>query len=98
MQSSFMLRKVESTRDVNRGPEPYQSGTALTFPVLCLPTLELSLRSMVQCGRMSMRMTTITLRIQNLTLSSSPTNIHTSYSWTIALSGLLPRAHAQGVK
>ena len=32
----FMLRKVESTSDVNRGPEPCQSGTALTFPVLCL--------------------------------------------------------------
>ena len=31
-----MLRKVESTSDVNRGPEPCQSGTALTFPVLCL--------------------------------------------------------------
>ena len=31
-----MLRKVESTSDINRGPEPYQSGTALTFPVLCL--------------------------------------------------------------
>ena len=32
----LMLRKVESTSDVNRGPEPCQSGTALTFPVLCL--------------------------------------------------------------
>ena len=31
-----MLRKVESTSDVNRGPEPCQSGTVLTFPVLCL--------------------------------------------------------------
>ena len=31
-----MLRKVESTSDVNRGPKPCQSGTALTFPVLCL--------------------------------------------------------------
>ena len=31
-----MLRKVESTSDVNRGPEPCQSGTALTSPVLCL--------------------------------------------------------------
>ena len=28
-----MLRKVESTSDVNRGSEPCQSGTALTFPV-----------------------------------------------------------------
>ena len=27
----FMLRKVESTSDVNRGLEPCQSGTALTF-------------------------------------------------------------------
>ena len=32
----FMLRKVESTSDVNHGPEPCQSGTALTFLVLCL--------------------------------------------------------------
>ena len=32
----IMLRKVESTSDVNRGPEPCQSVTALTFPVLCL--------------------------------------------------------------
>ena len=31
-----MLRKVESTIDVNCGPEPYQSGTALTFQVLGL--------------------------------------------------------------
>ena len=31
-----MLRKMESTSDVNRGPEPCQSGTVLTFPVLCL--------------------------------------------------------------
>ena len=35
-----MLRKVESTSDVNRGSEPCQSGTALTFLVqlslLCL--------------------------------------------------------------
>ena len=31
-----MLRKVESTSDVNRGPEPCQNGTALAFPVLCL--------------------------------------------------------------
>ena len=31
-----MLRKVESTSDVNRGPEPCQSGTALTFQVLGL--------------------------------------------------------------
>ena len=35
------------------------------FQVYALPALELSLRSMVR-----MRMTTITLRIQNLTLSS----------------------------
>ena len=61
-----MLRKVESTSDVNRGPEPCQSGTALTFPVLCLAYTR---GSMVQCGRMRMRMTTITLRVQNLTLS-----------------------------
>ena len=27
----FMLRKVESTSDVNHGPEPCQSGTAFTF-------------------------------------------------------------------
>ena len=27
----FMLRKVESTSDVNRGPEPCQCGPALTF-------------------------------------------------------------------
>ena len=40
------------------------------FQFYALPTLELSLRSMVQCGRMRMRMTTITLRVQNLTLSS----------------------------
>ena len=32
----FMIRKVESTSDVNRGPEPCQSGTALTFQVLGL--------------------------------------------------------------
>ena len=32
----FMFRKVESTSNVNRGSEPCQSGTALTFPVLCL--------------------------------------------------------------
>ena len=31
-----MLRKVESTSDVNRGSEPCQSGTVLTFLVLCL--------------------------------------------------------------
>ena len=37
----FMLRKVEYTSDINRGPEPCQSGTILTFP--SLPTLELSL-------------------------------------------------------
>ena len=30
----FILRQVESTSDVNPGPEPYQSGTALTFPSL----------------------------------------------------------------
>ena len=48
MQSlSFMLRKVESTSDVNHGPEPCQSRTALTFTVYTLPTLELSLRLMV---------------------------------------------------
>ena len=40
------------------------------FQFYALPTLELSLRLMVQCGRMSKRMTTITLRIQNLALSS----------------------------
>ena len=41
------------------------------LPVLCLAfTLELSLRLMVQCGRMSMCMTTITLHVKNLTLSS----------------------------
>ena len=79
---AFMLRKVESASDVNRGSEPCQSGTALTFPILCLclpfclhchcdctgPSC-LSDRvhmDMVQCGRM--RMTIITLRIQNLTL------------------------------
>ena len=43
--------------------------TALTFQLYALPTLELSLRSMVQRRRMHMRMTTITLRVQNLTLS-----------------------------
>ena len=32
----FMLRKVESTSGVNRGSEPCQSGTVLTFLVLCL--------------------------------------------------------------
>ena len=39
---------------------------------LVLPTFELSLRSMVQCGHVCvrMRMTTITLRVQTLTLSS----------------------------
>ena len=31
-----MLRKVEPTSDVNREPKPCKSGTALTFPVLCL--------------------------------------------------------------
>ena len=40
--------------DVDSGPELCQSGTALTFPVLCL--LDLSLRSMVQCERLRMRM------------------------------------------
>ena len=30
------LGKVESTSNVNRGPEPCQSGTALTFQVLGL--------------------------------------------------------------
>ena len=40
------------------------------FQFYALPTLQLSLRSMVQCGRMRMRMTTITLRVQILTLSS----------------------------
>ena len=40
------------------------------FQFYALPTLELSLGSMVQCGRTRMRMTTITLRVQNLTLSS----------------------------
>ena len=39
----FMLRKVESTSDANRGPEPCQSGTALNSPFqFALPTLELS--------------------------------------------------------
>ena len=38
------------------------------FQFYALPILELSLRWMVQCGRMRMRMTTITLRVQNLTL------------------------------
>ena len=33
---TFMVKEVESTNDVNRGLEPYQSSTALTFPVLCL--------------------------------------------------------------
>ena len=33
---TFMVREVESTSDVNRGLEPYQSSTALTFPVLYL--------------------------------------------------------------
>ena len=56
---------------VNRGPEPYQSGTPNSTHLsqfYAFPTLELSLRSMAQFGRM--RMTTITLRVQNLTLSS----------------------------
>ena len=35
----FMLRKVESTSDVNRGPEPCQSDTALTHPVCTFPVL-----------------------------------------------------------
>ena len=66
-----MLRKVESTSDVNRGPEPCQSGTALTFQVLSLAYTPVAYIAMVQCGRMCMRMTTITLRVQNnLTLSS----------------------------
>ena len=70
-----MLRKVESISDVNRGPEPCQSGTALTFPVLCLVSFT-SVRR-----HMRMRMTTITLHVQNLTLLTemiTPTNIHTS--------------------
>ena len=68
----FMLRKVKSTSDVNRGPEPYQLEWYSTHlsQFYALPTLKLSLRSMVQCGRMRMRMTTITLRVQNLSLSS----------------------------
>ena len=37
-----------------------------SFQFYALPTLELSLISMVQCGHMCMRMTTSTLRIQNL--------------------------------
>ena len=45
----FVLRKVESTSDVNRGPEPCQSGTALTFPILCQyrPKLHVPLRSII---------------------------------------------------
>ena len=65
----FMLRKVEPTSDVNRGPEPCQICTALTLPALYRPAA-LSLRSIVQCRRMRMRMTTITIHVQNLTLSS----------------------------
>ena len=61
-----MLRKVESTSDANRGSEPYQSATGLTFPFMCLYRPELSLRSMVQCGRMHMR-TTIAIRVQIIT-------------------------------
>ena len=52
----FMLRKVESTSDVNRGPEPCQSGTALTSPVLYLAYTRVV---SMECGRMRMRMTTI---------------------------------------
>ena len=55
------------THDLTRGPEPYQSGTVLTFPVLCLAYTRVV--SQID-GRMRMRMTTITLRVQNLTLSS----------------------------
>ena len=40
-----MLRKVESTIDVNRGPEPCQIGTALTFPVLCLAYIDGAVRA-----------------------------------------------------
>ena len=54
-----------------RSSHIYQSGTALTFPgfMPCLHS-SLSLRSMVQCGRMSMCMTTITLCVQSLTVFS----------------------------
>ena len=58
---------LRSTSDVNHGPELCQSGTALTFPVLCLAYT----RVVAQIdGRMRMRMTTITSRVKNLTLSS----------------------------
>ena len=53
------------------------------FRFYALPTLELSLRSVVLCGRMRMLMMNITLRVQNLTLSSLPhkhTYIHTTYN------------------
>ena len=40
------------------------------FQFYAWPALELSLRSMVQCECIRMRVTTITLRVQNLTLSS----------------------------
>ena len=59
----FMLRKVESISDVNRGPEPCQSGTALTFPVLCLAYTQFASQIdgavRVQSGHMRMCMTTI---------------------------------------
>ena len=63
-----------STSDVNCGPEPCQSGPALTFPISCLcrghlsvPELSFTSRA---CTKACMRMTTITLRVQILTLSS----------------------------
>ena len=60
-----MLRKVESTSDVYRGPEPCQSGTALTFPDLCVAyTRVVSQVDGALRAYMRMRMTTITLRIQ----------------------------------
>ena len=61
------------------------------FQFYALPPLELSLRLMVQCRRMRMRMTTITLRVQNLTLSSlklSPTNIYINCFLYLVYSGL----------
>ena len=41
----FMLRKVESTSDVNRGPEPCQSGTALNSPFRVVSQIDGAVRA-----------------------------------------------------
>ena len=59
-----------STSDDNYGPESYQSGPALTFAFVYVISACLSARVVAQIACMCMHMTTITLYVQNLTLSS----------------------------